>query len=81
LVAAGLMLAGAAVHGFGIRNPKRPTEEPAEAEPQGPREERAEGVPAARRVDTIPEDVPCLPVPQPTALPGDARMHHESGGS
>jgi hypothetical protein len=25
--------------------------------------------------------VPCLPVPQPTALPGDARMHHESGGS
>jgi EmrB/QacA subfamily drug resistance transporter len=81
LVAAGLMLIGAAVHGFGIRNPRRLTEERAVAEPAEPEEGAPRGVPAARRVDTIPEDVPCLPVPQPTALPGDARMHHESGGS
>ncbi|MGH2691882.1 MAG: MFS transporter [Actinomycetota bacterium] len=62
VVAAALMFAGAAVNAFGIRNPWR------RAEP-GP-----EGTP---RVDKIPEDVPCLPVPQPTAIPGDARMHAE----
>jgi EmrB/QacA subfamily drug resistance transporter len=81
LVAAGLMLVGAAVHGFGIRNPKRLTEEAADAEPAEPEEGAVASVPAAKRVDTIPEDVPCLPVPQPTALPRDARMHHESDGS
>ena len=58
-VAAGLMLAGAAVNGFGIRNPRRVEEAP-------PRPE------ARKRVDTVPEDVPCLPVPSPTALPRDA---------
>ena len=62
IVAAGLMFAGAAINGLGIRNPRR---EPA------PTAER----PA--RVDKIPENVPCLPVPQPTAIPGDARMHTE----
>src|SRR5919106_2463819 len=62
LVAAGLMLVGAAVNAIGIRNPKRP------AEP---------AVPARERVDTVPEGVPCLPVAQPTGLPGDPRMHVE----
>jgi hypothetical protein len=62
LVAAALMFAGAAVNGFGIRNPRR-EKEPAEQRPA--------------RIDTIPEGVPCLPVPQPTALPADARMHLE----
>jgi EmrB/QacA subfamily drug resistance transporter len=61
LVAAGLMLAGAATNAIGIRNPSKEEEEaPAPA-------------PAARRVDTVPEDVPCLPVPSPTALPREAR--------
>lgn len=65
LVAAGLMLVGAAVNAFGIRNPP-PTPE---AEPEEP--VRVE------RVDTVPEGVPCLPVPQPTGLPDDPRMHSE----
>ena len=69
LVAAGLMLVGAAVNALGIRNPKRP----AEGEP---RPEEPAGV-VAKRVDTIPEGVPCLPVAQPTGLPGDPRMHTE----
>jgi hypothetical protein len=54
----------------GIRNPRRLVEE----------EERPPGEPsrAADRVDKVPEGVPCLPVPQPTALPKDPRMqHHE----
>jgi hypothetical protein len=69
LVAAGLMLAGAAVNAVGIRNPRRPAKgEPAPEEP---------AVAAAKRVDTIPEGVPCLPVAQPTALPADPRMHSE----
>jgi Major Facilitator Superfamily len=67
LVAAALMFAGAAVNGFGIRNPKREPE-PAAAGPPP-------------RVDKIPEEVPCLPVPQPTAIPGDARMHAEPGNT
>lgn len=71
LVAAGLMLAGAAINALGIRNPKRP----AEGEPEPAPEEPA--VVAADRVDKIPEGVPCLPVAQPTALPGDPRMHSE----
>ncbi len=65
LVAAGLMVVGAGVNAFGIRNPKRLA---------------AEEAPPARgmaRVDTVPEGVPCLPVPQPTALPSDPRMHAE----
>jgi EmrB/QacA subfamily drug resistance transporter len=66
LVAAGLMLAGAVVNAVGIRNPKRPAEPAPE-----------EAAPAGERVDTVPEGVPCLPVPQPTALPGDPRMHAE----
>jgi EmrB/QacA subfamily drug resistance transporter len=65
LVAAGLMVAGAAVNALGIRNPKRVAEPLPEA--GAPRE----------RVDRIPEGVPCLPVPQPTGLPGDPRMHAE----
>jgi EmrB/QacA subfamily drug resistance transporter len=69
LVAAGLMLAGAVVNAVGIRNPERPAEPaPEDAEPAAP---------AGERVDTVPEGVPCLPVPQPTALPGDPRMHAE----
>jgi len=68
VVAAGLMLAGAAVNALGIRNPRRP----AEGEPEEPPREAAK-----ERVDTIPEGVPCLPVAQPTALPGDPRMHSE----
>jgi hypothetical protein len=63
------MLVGAAVNALGIRNPKRP----AEGEP---RPEEPAGV-VAKRVDTIPEGVPCLPVAQPTGLPGDPRMHTE----
>jgi EmrB/QacA subfamily drug resistance transporter len=68
LVAAGLMAVGAAVNGFGIRNPRRV-------------EEKEEPLPAARpaRVDKVPEEVPCLPVPSPTALP--SRMHLEPGSS
>ena len=72
LVAAGLMLVGAGVNALGIRNPKRPPEE-AEPEEVPPRAE----APAEPRVDTIPDGVPCLPVPQPTALPEDPRMHSE----
>lgn len=63
LVAAALMFAGAAVNAFGIRNPRRGAEPEPEARPP--------------RVDKIPENVPCLPVLQPTAIPGDARMHAE----
>src|SRR5919106_1589019 len=70
LVAAGLMLVGAAVNAIGIRNPRRP----AEAEPKPPTEAE---VPTPARVDTVPEGVPCLPVAQPTGLPGDPRMHTE----
>jgi len=66
LVAAGLMVAGAAVNALGIRNPKRVAEPLPEA-----------GPPARERVDRIPEGVPCLPVPQPTGLPDDPRMHAE----
>jgi EmrB/QacA subfamily drug resistance transporter len=68
LVAAGLMVAGAAVNGFGIRNPRKLEEKevpPPEAKPA--------------RVDKVPEEVPCLPVPSPTALPSDPRMHSEPG--
>jgi hypothetical protein len=78
LVAAGLLLVGAAVHGFGIRNPTRPAEpEPARLEP----ERAAEPGPPRERVDTVPEGVPCLPVPQPTALPSDPRMGARPEGS
>jgi EmrB/QacA subfamily drug resistance transporter len=78
IVASGLMLIGAAVHAFGIRNRRRPAGEEEEGAPEaGP----AEGPRPAGRVDTIPEDVPCLPVPQPTALPRDPRMHPEHGSS
>ncbi|HEX2026223.1 MAG TPA: MFS transporter [Actinomycetota bacterium] len=69
LVAAGLMVIGAVVHGFGIRNPRREPEAP-------PKEEEPAGVPRAARVDTVPDDVPCLPVPQPTALPENPRLGH-----
>lgn len=62
VVAAGLMFAGAAINGLGIRNPRREPEPPP-------------GRPA--RVDKIPDNVPCLPVPQPTAIPADPRMHAE----
>jgi EmrB/QacA subfamily drug resistance transporter len=74
LVAAGLLLIGAAVHALGIRNPER---RPGlgEAEPP-PREDERVGVARAKRVDTVPDDVPCLPVPQPTALPENPRMGH-----
>jgi EmrB/QacA subfamily drug resistance transporter len=71
LVAAGLLLAGAAVNALGIRNPQRPAEREPEPAPEEP------ALMAADRVDTIPEGVPCLPVPQPTALPADPRMHSE----
>jgi len=64
LVSAGLLFAGAAINGFGIRNPRRG-------------QEADEG--RLPRVDKIPENVPCLPVPQPTALPEDPRMHPEPG--
>jgi EmrB/QacA subfamily drug resistance transporter len=72
LVAAGLMVVGAAVNGIGIRNPKRLVEEERPAEEAVPRPE-----PSGERIDTIPEGVPCLPVPQPTGLPEDPRMHVE----
>jgi EmrB/QacA subfamily drug resistance transporter len=67
VVAAGLMLIGATINGAGIRNPKK-VEEPVEA-----------GAPAAGppKRDTIPEEVPCLPVPQPTPRISDPRMHPE----
>jgi EmrB/QacA subfamily drug resistance transporter len=72
LVGAGLLWVGAAVNAIGIRNPKR-KEEPAAAE-------AAPAGVAPGRVDTIPEDVPCLPVTSPTALPRDARQGtHEPG--
>jgi EmrB/QacA subfamily drug resistance transporter len=67
LVAALLMLVGAVVNGIGIRNPEKvpePEEEP--------------GPPAPARVDTIPDEVPCLPVPSPTPRISDPRMHPES---
>jgi EmrB/QacA subfamily drug resistance transporter len=70
LVAAALMLVGAVVNGVGIRNPPRErVEEPPKEIPTA----------AGARIDKIPEGVPCLPVPQPTALPADPRMHHEPG--
>jgi EmrB/QacA subfamily drug resistance transporter len=71
LVAAALMLLGAAVNAVGIRNPRREEEAP---EARAPAE-------APARVDKVPEGVPCLPVPQPTALPADPRMHSEPGRS
>jgi MFS family permease len=71
LVAAGLLWVGAAVNAVGIRNPKREEPSAPEVAPPG-------GAP--QRVDTIPEDVPCLPVTSPTALPRDARLGtHEPG--
>jgi len=70
LVAAGLMVAGAVVNALGIRNPPRTAQPEA-----GPRPERPAR--AGERVDTVPEGVPCLPVPQPTGLPDDPRMHSE----
>jgi EmrB/QacA subfamily drug resistance transporter len=72
LVAAGLMLAGAVVNALGIRNPPRTG--PAEAQPAPEPEQPAR---VGARVDTVPEGVPCLPVPQPTGLPDDPRMHSE----
>jgi EmrB/QacA subfamily drug resistance transporter len=63
VVAAGLMLAGAAVNGLGIRNPQKL------AEPEG----KPDAEPGRAPVDTIPEEVPCLPVPSPTALPAESR--------
>jgi hypothetical protein len=56
-VAAGLLLVGAVVNGVGIRN--RSTAEDVEGPPD----------PERKRVDRIPEGVPCLPVAQPTGLP------------
>jgi MFS family permease len=68
IVAAGLMLTGAAINAVGIRNPKK-------------REEAGPGPPQVGRapvkVDTIPEEVPCLPVAQPTPRISDPRMHPE----
>jgi predicted MFS family arabinose efflux permease len=68
LVAAGLLFVGAGVNAIGIRNPKR-VAVPAEVPPGPP------------RVDKIPEEVPCLPVVQPTPRVSDPRMHpeHEPG--
>jgi EmrB/QacA subfamily drug resistance transporter len=68
VVAAGLLLAGAAVNGLGIRNPKKPEET---GERPGADLERA-------RVDTVPDEVPCLPVPSPTALPLESRSRPEA---
>jgi EmrB/QacA subfamily drug resistance transporter len=65
VVGALLLWIGAAVNAVGIRNPKRVAEPPEERAPPGL---------ARARVDKIPEDVPCLPVPSPTALPRDARL-------
>ena len=62
-VAAGLLLVGAAVNAVGIRNPRK-------------EREREEEAPPAR--DTIPEEVPCLPVPSPTPRISDPRMHSEA---
>jgi EmrB/QacA subfamily drug resistance transporter len=62
VVAAGLMLVGTAVNAVGIRNPRRVEEEMKPAQEA----ERA-------KVDTVPAEVPCLPVPSPTALPAEAR--------
>jgi hypothetical protein len=73
LVGVGLLVLGAAVNAVGIRNPRR-EEAPRE---EAPREEPAPSAPMGERVDTIPEGVPCLPVAQPTGLPGDPRMHAE----
>jgi EmrB/QacA subfamily drug resistance transporter len=72
LVAAGLMVVGAAVNAGGIRNPRRAVEEE-----RPPEEAERPLVPTGERVDTIPEGVPCLPIPQPTGLPDDPRMHAE----
>jgi hypothetical protein len=66
LVAAGLLFVGAGVNAVGIRNPRK-VEEPGE-EPARP-----------ARVDTIPEEVPCLPVIQPTPRVSDPRMNPEHG--
>ncbi|MGH2723113.1 MAG: MFS transporter [Actinomycetota bacterium] len=70
LVAAGLLLIGAAVNAFGISNRQalEGVERLPVAEPGPPA-----GVPA--RVDTVPKGVPCLPVPSPTPMPTDPRMH------
>jgi MFS family permease len=62
LVAAALLVTGAAVNAVGIRNPRKVEKEGRPA----PEPERA-------RVDTVPPEVPCLPVPSPTALPAEAR--------
>jgi MFS family permease len=62
LVGVALLWIGAAVNAFGIRNPKRLVEEEVPPERGPPKPPRA-------RVDKIPEEVPCLPVPSPTALP------------
>jgi EmrB/QacA subfamily drug resistance transporter len=64
MVAAGLLLLGAGVNAVGIRNPKKVAEPEEEAEPRP-------------RVDTIPEEVPCLPVTQPTPQISNPRMHAE----
>jgi EmrB/QacA subfamily drug resistance transporter len=68
IVAAGLMLTGAAINAVGIRNPRKPEEAPL-ARPEV-------GRPPVK-VDTIPEEVPCLPVAQPTPRISDPRMHPE----
>jgi hypothetical protein len=72
LVGAVLLFLGAAVNAVGIRNPRRPEEAPGAGPPLAEPEE-----PRPPRVDTIPEEVPCLPVLSPTSLPADARMHPE----
>src|SRR5919106_1381511 len=76
LVAAGLMLVGAAVNAIGIRNPKRPAKAGEPAEP---------AVPARERVDTVPEGVPCLPVADPrpgdpSGVPGPVVLRARPGG-
>ncbi|HEX2032323.1 MAG TPA: MFS transporter [Actinomycetota bacterium] len=55
LVAAGLMVIGGAVNGFGIRNPRRAPAEPV-----------AEGA-----EETQPDQVPAPPVPSPAAMPSE----------
>jgi EmrB/QacA subfamily drug resistance transporter len=71
LVGTALLWIGAAVNAVGIRNPKRLVEEEAAAAPPGP--------PERARVDKIPEDVPCLPVPSPTALPRTSGLGSDPG--
>jgi MFS family permease len=68
IVAAGLMLVGAAVNGLGIRNPRKLAGAKPGTEPQA----------ASPKIDTIPDEVPCLPIPQPTPRISDPRMHSES---